>query len=258
MKRLLVSLAGAFALLALTGCVVHQTRSGQFEFGFIEPGATISQFQSANGLVRFRRHFDGAYSLRFSDKLTVYNLPRANSWRVVEVLNVPGKTAVLLESQRRNCRDYEMLTITNGHVEKHGLGGCTTQMRDVSIRGDQLIVSEPDLGNNLRTYWVWSPRGVKRDKETFKERPHIQHPLNPYYRDWQRQQAAQQRQEELRRRQAQQPRAVATPSRPASTRPSAGAARQATPAPAPIIIPTGSVTAEEITSTRVILTRDGG
>lgn len=256
MKRIARLLVGVSALLALTGCVVHQTRSGDFQFGFIEPGSTISQFQSANGLVRVRRHFDGNHSIRFSDRLTVYNLPRANSWRVVEVLNVPGKTAVLLQGQKNNCSDYELLTITNGNVEKSSIGGCARQPMDVSIRGDQLVVSEPDLGNNLRTYWVWSPTGIKRDKETFKERPHIQHPLNPYYRDWQRQQAAQQQQEQARQHQAQ--RQVATSRTRASAQPSVRNRPASARAPEPIVIPSGSVTAEEIQSTRVILTRDGG
>jgi len=238
-------LAAALVLPVATGCVVTQTRSG-YQLGFIDPGTTLQQFSSANGHVRLRRSIEGEYSLRFSDKLTVYKMGRHNSVRLIQTHHVPGKTAALLEVYgTNNCRSYELLTITSGNVDRHRINpGCAIEL-EAGSDGDRLVVRE--VSDELRRYWVWSPTGVVRGRETWNDRPEIAHPSNPYYRQRLREQEAAARQA---RRQAQASR---------TTRSAAQSARApAVSRSVPIKVPSGSIEAEVITPTRVILVGDGG
>lgn len=244
-SRFKLLFAAALLLPIATGCVVTQTRSG-YQLGFIDPGTTLQQFPSANGHVRIRRSLEGEYSLRFSDKLTVYRMGRYNSVRLVQTQHVPGKTAALLEFHgTNNCRSYELLTITSGHVDSHRINlGCQTEL-EAGADGDRMVIRE--VSDDLRRYWVWSSTGVVGARETWDDRPEIAHPSNPHHRQRLREQETAARQA---RRSAQAPPATRTASRP-------GASRQAVPRSTPIKVPTGSIEAEVITPTRIILVGDG-
>ncbi|MGH8463072.1 MAG: hypothetical protein ACRER5_02930 [Pseudomonas sp.] len=242
MKSTTTMLLAAALLPALTGCVVSQTRSGEYQFGFIDPGTTVAQFDSANGAVRLRRHLDGTYGLRFSDKLTVYKMGAYDNIRLMQTHTVGGQTAALFERRRRDCVDYELLTITNGNVDKYSIRpGCDSGV-EVGVAGERMIIREDTDG--LARFWIWGTGGVERGRErpTARTRSNNYGPLNPAPR-------------------APAPRAPAPRASARVTSPTTGmpAPRRA-PARAStraIIMPTGSVETDVIQPTRVVLVRDG-
>lgn len=221
---------------ALAGCTVTQTRSGQFQVGFIELGTTTARFASANGATRIRKHVDGTWGLRFSDKLTAYNIGKFDDVRLVQTHSTPGKTAALLELRKGGCVDYELLTITNNNVDRHSIrpGGCNLGV-EVGIEGDRMVMREATDG--LAQFWIWSPSGVVRGRERPASRTVSTPPP------------------------VQAPRTAQRPQSTPSARPRAQASGRApTPRPAPtgtraVIMPTGPVQTDPIQPTRVVLVR---
>lgn len=237
-------LLAAALVPALAACTVSQTRSGQIQVGVIDFGSTVAQFQTANGSARIRKHVDGTWGLRFSDKLNQYKMGRFDDVRLIESHQAPGKTAALLEFRQHNgCTFYELLTITNNNVDRHTLRpGCNVGV-EVGLQGDRMIVREAVEG--LARFWIWSPNGVVHGREKPAARtiatvpPPAQAP-----RPAPRQQAPQPRT-------AAQARPVAQARKPAPA---------AAPAPArnrTVVMPTGSIRTDPIQPTTVVLVRGG-
>lgn len=237
MKLNLNRLLLAALVPALAACTVSQTRSGQYQLGFIEVGATVAQFQTANGAARIRKHTDGTWSLRFSDKLTQYRMGRFDDVRMIQSRQTPGKTAALLEFRQDGCTFYELLTITNNNVDRHTLRpGCNARV-EVGIEGDRMIVREAVDG--LARFWIWSPTGVVHGRERPAARAIVTAPPPA------------QAPRPVPRQHAPQPRQTPQSRKPAPS---------ATPASARsrvVVMPTGSVPTDPIQPTRVVLVRSG-
>lgn len=226
-------LAGLLVAPVLAGCVVSQTRSGQINFGFMDPGTTVAQFQSANGAVRLRKHFDGTWGLRFSDKLTVYKIGKADDIRLLSEHTVGGKTAALLQRRRGNCTDYELLTITDGAVGRNAIQpGCQTPIEHGVVDG-KLVVREA-VGERPR-FWVWSNQGLQRGREASRPRQAAKPAPRPA---------------------PKQPETRTTPAAPARPTAARPAPRAAAPAPR-VVLPSGSIQTETVAPTRVVLEREG-
>lgn len=231
-----VLLIAATLVPALTGCVVSQTRGGQYQFGFIDPGTTVAHFHSSNGAVRLRRHLDGTWGLRFSDKLTVYKMGAFDGIRLMETNTVGGQTAALFERRRNGCVDYELLTITDGNVDKYPIRpGCNSKV-EAGLAGDRMVIREDVIGP--ARFWIWSPLGVERGRErpAATTRPGGYRPIG-----------------------------ATPPPRPSTARvshpPSAAPVRAPQRPPeapvTPITVPAGAIETEVIQPTRVVLVRDG-
>lgn len=234
MKRKLNWLLSAALVPALAACSFSQTRDGRYVVTPIPVGSTAAQFNSANGATRIRKHIDGTWGLRFSDKLTNYNMGRFDNVRLVQTHNTPGNTAALLEFHQRGCTFYELLTITNGNVDRHTLRpGCDVRV-EVGLDGDRMIVREATDG--LARFWIWSPTGVVQGRERPAARAIATVP------------SPAQTPRPAPRQRAPQPRQAAQARKPAA------------PAPARsrvVVMPTGPVATDPIQPTRVVLVREG-
>lgn len=229
MKAIRWMAAGLAASALLTGCVVTQNRSGEYSFGFIEPGATVAQFQSANGATRLRRHhLDGNWSLRFSDKLTVYNMGAFDNVRVVSTHTTGNRTAVLLERTRRGCTDHELLTIANNRVDRNAIRtGCNTPLQ-AAVIDDRMVIRE--TSGQRPQFWIWGTDGVRRGREPAPQRAAARPAPAP----------------------APAPVAAPRPGPSSSPAPRPQVAQRPQPAPA-VVMPSGSIETEVLTPTRVVL-----
>lgn len=228
----------AAAMLVLGGCVVTQSRNGDFNFGFIEPGTTVAQFQTANGATRLRRHHDGKWSLRFSDKLTVYNMGAYDDVQVVKTHTTGGRSGVLLQRRRNGCTDYELLTVAGGNqVGRNAIHtGCGTRLQ-AAVVDDRLLVREQV--DERAQFWIWGPDGVRYGREPAPQRASAR-PATPT------------------RQAAPASRQAASPARAGSSANAGRASAARTPArPAPatpaLRMPSGTVQTDVLTPTRVVL-----
>ena len=160
MKALIVPLLAA---LLSTGCVVSQTRSG-VSFGFMDPGTTIAEFQSANGKARLRRHLDGGFSLRFPDKLSQYQMGSFDDVRLVTRHEAGGRTAVLFERRRGDCIDYELVTIANDEVGRNDIGSGCNRPLDAGVVDGLLVIRE--VTDSPARFWIWSAAGLSTGRES--------------------------------------------------------------------------------------------
>lgn len=248
MKPLLVAVLAA---ALLQGCVVSQTKSGEVSFGFIDPGTTVAEFNSANGKTRLRRHLDGSYGLRFSEKLTQYNMGSFDDVRVAARHDAGGRTAVLLERRRRGCTDYELITITSGQVGRNSIGsGCSMRVESAVIDG-QLVMREA-IDDRAR-FWIWSAGGLATGREeaapppvrersrpaTAKTPPPKPRPAAP---------AAS----------SAKPAAAKKPQGTAARKPAATASRASATTPASrVTLPSGSIRTTPVEPVRVVLQKGG-
>lgn len=145
----------------LSGCVVSQTRNGSYQFGFIDPGTSVAEFQTANGKARLRRHMDGTWGVRFPDTLSVYRMGRHDQVSLVRTLTVGGTTAALFERRNRQCVDFELLTITRGNVARNLIQPGCGQPVSVNVENDQLVLRTVEQRPMV---WAWSPEGLKRGR----------------------------------------------------------------------------------------------
>lgn len=160
MKQLLVPLLAA---AVLTGCVVTQTRDGQYQFGIVELGQTVAEFQSAGGPTRLRRHVDGSYGLYFPRQFSQYRIGKYDSISLVAQHTDGDKTAALLERTRGSCVDYELVTITRDQVGKNSIrSGCQSRL-DAAVVDGKLVMRE--RVDDRARLWMWSQDGIRTGRE---------------------------------------------------------------------------------------------
>lgn len=245
-------LAAIVAAALLQGCVVSQSKDG-VSFGFIDPGMTVAEFDSANGKTRLRRHLDGSYGLRFSERLTQYNMGSYDDVRVVARHDTGGRTGVLFERRRSNCTDYELVTITPGQVGRNSIGaGCNVPVEAAVIDG---VLVMREARDERARFWVWSANGLTTGREAAapppaRERPRAATTTKP-------------------KPQAPKPRgtqpakpAVAQKSRTPKHRPTAAAATPASRTSSSstasrITLPSGSIQTTPVEPVRVVLQKGG-
>jgi hypothetical protein len=114
-------LAGLSVALIATGCVVQQTRSGQYQFGIDADallGSKLRTFNSVQGPVTIRRNSDGSYGMRLENRLQVLRLGRFDDLQVVQVSEGAENTAVVLRTARDNgnCPNYRLVNISRDKV----------------------------------------------------------------------------------------------------------------------------------------------
>lgn len=160
MRRLCAALLVA---AALSGCVVTQTRDGQYQFGIVELGHTVAEFQSTGGPTRLRRHVDGSYGLYFPRQLSQYRIGKYDSISLVAQHTDGDRTAALLERTRGNCVDYELVTITRDKVGRNSIrSGCQSRLDAAVVDGKLVMRERVDERARL---WVWSQDGIRTGRE---------------------------------------------------------------------------------------------
>lgn len=233
MKRLFTVLVIASLL---TGCVVTQSRDGRYQVGFIDPGHTVAEFQSAGGPSRLRRHLDGTYGLYFPQQLSQYRIGKYDAISLVAHHTDGDRTAALLERQRGNCTDYELITITRNQVGKHSIRpGCQSRLDAAVVEGKLVMRERVDERARL---WVWSQDGLRNGREPAPQRVAAPSP---------------------RPSQAPARRTTASTAAPRpSPRPTSTPTANTSPAPSPIRLPpAGSISRDAEQPVTVILDRDG-
>lgn len=159
--RLIASCVLAACLLS--GCVVTQTRDGNYNFGFVDVGQTTAEFPSASGPARVRRHMDGTYGLYFPSRMSQYRMGQFDHVTLVAHHSDGDRTAALLERRRGTCVSYELVTITANQVGRNPIStGCQTRL-DAGVVDGRLVMRER-VESSARL-WVWSRDGMRSGRE---------------------------------------------------------------------------------------------
>lgn len=151
------------AACLLSGCVVTQTRDGNYNFGFVDLGQTTAEFPSASGPARLRRHADGTYGLYFPSRMSQYRMGRFDHVTLVAHHSDGDRTAALLERRQGNCVNYELVTITANQVGRNPIStSCQTRLDAGVVEGRLVMRERVDSRARL---WVWSRDGVRSGRE---------------------------------------------------------------------------------------------
>jgi len=140
-----------------TGCVVHQTRSGQIQFGIDADallGTKVRTFNSVQGPVTVRRNTDGTYGMRIENRFQVLRLGRHDELQVITVSEGAQNTAVVLRAVSANgsCPSYRLVNISRDNVGEVRLqNGC--KEIDFEESGGKLAMRQ-SVDSRAR-WWHW-------------------------------------------------------------------------------------------------------
>lgn len=159
--------------LMTTGCVVHQTRSGQIQIGIdadVLLGTKVRTFNSVQGPVTIRRNTDGTYGMRIENRFQVLRLGRYGELQVVAVSEGAQNTAVVLRTASANgsCPNYRLVNISRDNVGEVRLrNGC--KEIDVEESGGKLAMRQ-SVDARAR-WWHWEDGRFNTSVERTVPRP---------------------------------------------------------------------------------------
>jgi hypothetical protein len=127
--------------LALSGCAVQQTRSGQLKVGVDVPemiGQRLATFKLADGSEGVLRVLSGEFSIKLQRHQKVFDIRPAQRVKLLRTEHFGDSTLVVVEKANGNCQhQLEVLKIRGPDVSSWTFGDCRIPLQ-IERDGDEL------------------------------------------------------------------------------------------------------------------------